>query len=331
LVEYAENKPKVEDVKQIIDHETVSFLKGYTLKAYDFVWLYTSLKNHEVTYKMAENKSNKQKNQAWAHELISKFEPLKLNADKFGNQLFLIFESKTSDYLQNVNTRHIAAKNYFYPVLKELSKSILTKIELLKDEKQIKTYIEELLELENLIFKQLQLLDKVTIVIDNVLNNIDFNKQQVKLSVNQNDRLDLVKNSMAISAKAKINERKTKTPAKQTKLNTSLNSKPVKSPKPDTKETSFSLYKTGKTIGEIAKERGLSMTTIESHMAHYVSLGMIPVTQFITQQKFDAIIKCSKKQENFNSTPIKLELGDEYTYADIRFALATQIHLKKDK
>ena len=176
LVDYAENKPKTEEVKQIIDKETVSFLKAYVLKAFDFGWLYTCLKNHEASYTMAENKSNKQKYQVWAQELVTKFEPLKLNADKFSNQLFLIFESKAGDYLETVNTRHTAAKNYFYPVLKELSKNILVHIELLKEEKQIKAYVEELLELEGLLFKHIQQLDKISTVLDNVLHNVEFNK-----------------------------------------------------------------------------------------------------------------------------------------------------------
>lgn len=344
LVDYAENKPKTEEVKQIIDQETVSFLKAYTLKAYDFVWLYTCLKNHAASYTMLENKSNKQKHQAWAQELVTKFEPLKLNADKFSNQLFLIFESRAEDYLETVNTRHTAAKNYFYPVLKELSKTILIHIESLKEEKQIKAYLEELLELEGLLFKHLQQLDKVSTVIDNVLHNVEFNKQHIRQNSNQNERLELVRNSFVIAEKAKIAEKASarstaKKSTKKIKTSTSTVSetlgnsitKKTKEPKPDTKEASFNLYKEGKSTFEIAKERGFAITTVEGHLAHYVSLGMIPVSQFVSKEKFDTIINCSKKMEGENLlTPIKQELGDDYTYSEIRFTLATQKHLKKE-
>ena len=94
---------------------------------------------------------------------------------------------------------------------------------------------------------------------------------------------------------------------------------------------SFALYKEGKTIFEIAEARGFAITTIEGHLAHYVSLGMIPVSQFVAKEKFDVIIEASKKIEGENKlTPIKLELGDDYTYSEIRFALATQKHLNKE-
>ena len=334
LVDYADNKPKNEEVKQLIDQETILFLKGYTLKAYDFVWLYTCLRNHEASYNMAENKSNKQKHQVWAKELIEKFEPLKVNADKFSNQLMQIFESRAEDYLQTVSTRHVAAKNYFYPVLKELSKSILVHIELLKEEKQIKSYLEELLELEGLLYKHLLLLDKVSTVIDNVLNNVEFNKQQLKFNANQNERLELVRQTIAITEKAAFEERKEKKSAtKKVKKESSASSdtKKMKAAKPDTKDLSFTLYKEGKTIFEIAEARGFAITTIEGHLAHYVSLGMIPVSQFVDKEKFDVIIEASKKIEGENKlTPLKLELGDGYSYSEIRFTLATQKHLKKD-
>jgi ATP-dependent exoDNAse (exonuclease V) alpha subunit len=337
LVDYAENKPKNEEVKRLIDQETILFLKGYTLKAYDFVWLYTCLRNHEASYNMAENKSNKQKHQAWAKELIEKFEPLKLNADKFSNQLMQIFESREEDYLQTVSARHVAAKNYFYPVLKELSKSILVHIELLKEEKQIKTYLEELLELEGLLYKHLQQLDKVSTVIDNVLNNVEFNKHQLKFNANQNERLELVRQTIAITEKAAFEERASVRSAtkkgKKAKKESSIGSdtKKVKAAKPDTKELSFALYKEGKTIFEIAEARGFAITTIEGHLAHYVSLGMISVSQFVAKEKFDVIIEASKKIEGENKlTPLKLELGDDYSYSEIRFALATQKHLNKE-
>ena len=174
-----------------------------------------------------------------------------------------------------------------------------------------------MLELEGLLFKHLQQLDKVSTVLDNVLHNVEFNKQQIRQNTNQHERLELVRNSIAIAEKAKFEERASarsatknakKTSTKKIKTSTSSvsetsvysDSKKTKEPKPDTKETSFELYKTGKSTFEIANERGFALTTIEGHLAHYVSLGMIPVSQFVSKEKFDIIIECSKKMEGNN-------------------------------
>lgn len=341
LVDYSENKPKTEELKQLIDQETVFFLRNYMLKVYDFVWLNTCLKNHVESYVMDDNRSNKQKHRSWAQDLFTKFEPLKLNADKFSNQLMLIFEGKAEGFLQTVQARHLAAKNYFYPLIKELSKTVLVHIELLKDEKQIKTYLEELLELEGLLYKHLQQLDKASAFLDNVLNNVEFSRQQLKQNASQNERLELVRNSIAITEKAIFEEQKAKRASakKEKKPRASARSvtsaagktKTEKVKKPDTKETSFELYKQGKTPVEIAELRGFTLATVEAHLAHYVSLGMIPVTQFVIKEKFDAIITCSKKIESDNLLGLlKQELGDDYSWSEIRFALATQKFLKKD-
>lgn len=81
---------------------------------------------------------------------------------------------------------------------------------------------------------------------------------------------------------------------------------------------------------EIALERGLGLTTIETHLAHYVSLGMIPVTQFVSKEKFDKIIETSKHIEgDAKLTPIKEALGDDFSYSEIKYSLATQKYLKK--
>jgi hypothetical protein len=334
LVDYAQMKPKEAEVKELIDQETVFFLRAYLLKVYDFIWLHSVMKRHLGSYHMAENKSTKQKHQLWAQELFTKFEPLKQTADKFSNQINYIFETKEEGYLQRANERHGAAKNHFYPVLKELSKTVLVHIELLKEEKQIKQYLEELLELEGLLYKHLQMLDKVSTVLDSILNNTGFNKQQLKQASVQTERLELVRQTIAITEKAAFEERRTKTaPGKEKKGKKSAEPKAPKeskAPKPDTKALSFDLYKAGKTLFEIAQLRQYAVTTIENHLAHYVSLGMIPVSQFVSQEKYDKIIEVHKKTGEEVLGPIKEELGDDYSYSEIRFALATQKHLKKE-
>ena len=244
-----------------------------------------------------------------------------------------IFDSGSSNYLETINVRHAAAKNYFFPVLKELSKTILIHIELLKDEKQTKAYLEELLELEGLLFKQIQLLDKTSTVIENVLNNVEFNKQQIRKNTDQNERLELVRNSIAIADKAKFEERKLKVSKKatsKTKVEKAKVAIEKDNVKINTKEITFNLYKEGKSIMDISKDRTLAVTTIETHLAHYVSLGMIPVTQFVSAEKVIKITDFLKNHEGHSSTTIKLELGNDYSYSEIKFVLSTQKYIDKE-
>ena len=51
----------------------------------------------------------------------------------------------------------------------------------------------------------------------------------------------------------------------------------TKEPKPDTKLLSFNVFKQGKSVQEIAAERHLTASTIESHLAHFIEFNAINI------------------------------------------------------
>ena len=65
--------------------------------------------------------------------------------------------------------------------------------------------------------------------------------------------------------------------------------KPQKEKKEDTKVTTFKLYKQGRSIKEIAKERDLNQQTIVRHLAHYVAKGMIDVNELVPESRAESI------------------------------------------
>jgi uncharacterized protein YpbB/nucleoside-triphosphatase THEP1 len=334
LKEYSEGIPKSEELKQLIDQETVLFLKGYILKTYDFVWLFKSFKTHLSSYTMSENRSVKQKNLPSAEEWVTKLDPLRFHAEKFCNQLQLIFDERKEGFLNLIAERHAAAKNYFYPVLKEMSKNILQQSEGIKDEKQVKAYLEELLELEGLIYKQLTLLDKFSLVIDHVLNGKELNKMSANRQVSQLERMEIVQQTQALTEKLAFEEKRGERSIKKgNKSGSKVKSPKLKSEKKskkDTKAITYELFQQGKPIEEIAVERSLTMGTIENHLSHFVSLGLIPVTRFVSKDIYDKILKYAIAHETGSGSVIKQALGDNVSYADIKFTLATRKYLKKD-
>lgn len=324
LVQYSENKPDTDALNSLISKETIAFLKNYLLRVYDFAWLYTNIKQHAASYVSGE-KSNKQKYETWAADLLQTFEPLKLHADKFCNQLNQIFMQESDGYLNTVESRNNAASNYFLPLLKGLSKSILTHIETIKDEKQVKTYLEELLELEGLVYKHIQLLQKSTLLIDHFMNNKPFHKDQFKAMEGQSERIEILRQGMMMKEVAKKEEKKErKSKASGTKKS---KAKKEKVAKPDSKSLSYELFKLGKTIPEIAAERSMALSTVEGHLAHYVSLGMIPVTDFMSEEKFKKIMDVYKSSEETGLSALKEKLGETFSYSEIRFAVATQKYI----
>lgn len=89
------------------------------------------------------------------------------------------------------------------------------------------------------------------------------------------------------------------------------------------------MYKQGKSIEEIATERKMVPMTIEGHLAYYAGLGMIDVKLFVGEEKMNHIITVSKKLDSTLFGVIKQSLGDEYSYSEIRFAMAYYQNSKK--
>jgi hypothetical protein len=95
-----------------------------------------------------------------------------------------------------------------------------------------------------------------------------------------------------------------------------------KEPKPDTKKVSFELFKSGKTVAEIAKERVLTQNTIENHLAYYVGLGELDIKQFLSEEKLKKIVAYFKTAENRSFSEAKTFFGDEVSYGEMRMVLS---------
>ncbi len=97
--------------------------------------------------------------------------------------------------------------------------------------------------------------------------------------------------------------------------------KPAKPVETDTKKISYTLYKQGKTIKEIAEERGFVFTTIEGHLAHYVGLGELDIEEFVSDEKITNIKIAFDEKGKESLKVVKEYLGDGYSYSEIRMVL----------
>jgi ATP-dependent DNA helicase RecQ len=99
-------------------------------------------------------------------------------------------------------------------------------------------------------------------------------------------------------------------------------SKPKKGKISDTFKVTFDLYKEGKTVPEIANERGLSPTTIEGHLSRFVQTGELDVHEFVNEAKIPAIKNAVESYGSEMLSPLKEVLGDAYTYGEIKAVIA---------
>jgi hypothetical protein len=97
----------------------------------------------------------------------------------------------------------------------------------------------------------------------------------------------------------------------------------TKKEKIDSKQVSFDLLQSGKSIDEIAAERGLTNSTIEGHLAHFIKSGQLSLGMVLPNHKVQAILAYYATHQPESITDAKLALGDDVSYGEIRLVLAS--------
>lgn len=92
----------------------------------------------------------------------------------------------------------------------------------------------------------------------------------------------------------------------------------------ETKKISLEMFREGKTIDQITKERGLTKNTIENHLISFVETGELKGSELLGVKKINVLIKEIKELGTVTSLKgIKENLTNEYSYFEIKIALET--------
>jgi len=92
-------------------------------------------------------------------------------------------------------------------------------------------------------------------------------------------------------------------------------------PKPEKKKTweiSFELYKAGKTVDEIAKEREFTSQTIENHLGRYVETGELKISEFLDDETVETVKNYFEKHPDKTLSEAKNALPDEITWSQLK-------------
>lgn len=90
----------------------------------------------------------------------------------------------------------------------------------------------------------------------------------------------------------------------------------------DTKKVSLEFYQSGMSITDIAEKRLLSVNTIETHLAFYISSGKLDINNFVPPDKQELIRTALTKYGKSSLRLLKENLPEEIGYGDIKFTIA---------
>ena len=98
--------------------------------------------------------------------------------------------------------------------------------------------------------------------------------------------------------------------------------KPAKKEKKiNTKNISLNLFKEGKILAEIAKERGLTINTIFGHLVHFIPTKKIQISDLMDVEKFEELQKLVQNTTFDSLSDLKAKLDDKYTYNELRIVV----------
>lgn len=86
-------------------------------------------------------------------------------------------------------------------------------------------------------------------------------------------------------------------------------------------QVSFNLFREGKTIAEIAKERNFTASTIEGHLAGFVYSGELDIRKLVSPEQERLILLAAEKHGTESLTLLKQQLPDDITYHQVRMVL----------
>jgi hypothetical protein len=102
----------------------------------------------------------------------------------------------------------------------------------------------------------------------------------------------------------------------------------TKTEKGNTKLITLEFYQKGLSIIDIAKQRGITTGTVETHLADFITTGQVNIFDFLSQRDLDKIQEAITLLDTTNLTPIKQKLGEALSYTQLKMGISyiTQIN-----
>lgn len=272
-----------ESLQKQLPMAKIEFSKTQLLKAFDWT------KTVDVIYSfgdLVEEKKIPEKETALAlaRKLETNVRAQKEIADKFLHQLKTIFENiHLTENQQLLQDRVVKSIHYFGKSLAEnLIQPLHDTIVSLQNKKGVRGFLKKADEIEQALKAKLKQIEKLQFGDTAFYEGNSFYKDDVVFSEK-------------------------------------LKTKPEKG---ESNKESLRLYLENKSIEEIAHERNMAVSTIESHLASFISTGEVSITSFLKEVELAAIKTAMADLDTNQLTPLKQHFGDQFSFGQLRMAVA---------
>ena len=250
-------------------------------------------------------------------QIMESFEAERINTEKFKNQLVhLLAANDPSKLLERISK----GSDYYKNVLFQNLEKLLRHLEERKQHKRVKTYTNQLADIDQALSKKLEEVDKASLLVSSILNGDEkfnfepLNKQRVEV---RTQLLAEIRKETSTYAPSPGKRKPSKERKSKTKDGLS------------TYDTTLQMLNNGMNVEQIAKDRELTVGTIEGHLAKAVEAGRISIYKFMDDQAVTEIANViSQLPEGFSSKELFDKLKGKYRYGKLR---AVMMHIRKEK
>jgi len=294
---YMENNPSNQIVEEQLEQDQKVFISDTLLKTFDWTRLTEQLQAHYDGYahrKLPGRTAAIGQAGQWIEATLAQLD----TAKRFTRQLDQLLPTAEADSYERLQERTVAAADYFIRQLDDQLLSPITRhIAETKSQKKTKKYWQELVTLKMTITRKRQQLEDALQLISGLRKGISTTRLLTSLG----------------------NDRRSRSTSPQPEKPS--NSATPKNEKGNTHRISLQLYKKGIPIPEIAERRGLTRSTVESHLASFISTGEIDIKDLVPEHKIAPILTVIREMGDSTLGLIKRRLGEDYSFGEIRAVL----------
>ena len=296
-VNLSKTEKRETELQHILEAEKQQFWADRLLKYFDFDKLVVIIRNFRS---QLEDKTSKEYEQAHAlsENMMQQSFALRSVAEKFQQQLKRLIQQSASTEI--LSERCKKAVCYFHETIVDqillpfqeyilhfkISKAKTFYKHICSYEQDLKSFLDDLKKVR---YHNILLVDDLQLVIPN------------RKSLYQDEK----------KAKApKTSEKKQK--------------KEIQEEEEPDKQESLELFGNGFSVAEIAHYRGLSQNTILTHLTEYVLTGELAASSLLPPNKIDYLtpwVQAAIAEDDLHIGPIKEQVGDDYSYSDIRIVM----------
>lgn len=317
IVEFSKKSDLQDQLPTVLHDKQAGFLRGLLDSTFNFEILLRHIdvirqKHDPSDFEDAEMRTA-------IDRLDTKLKTEQPNTLRFRSQLNRLLGERDHTL---ISERTAKGSTYYRKFLLDCIKELLIHKGEVEQFTRTKTYLNTLSELDLLLMKKLEDIEKSEYLVSCILNSKDIEQQPETDRKRQHARKQLVEE---VQQHMKDNP-------KNSGRKTGRTRKKKDGPQAEVGATyfeTFKLVKDGLTLDEIARKRDLKASTIETHFSRGIRSGEIELNKVMNDADVSAIRPAIEKNKEASMTGVYSDLKGKYSYGQLRMVLADVLNGKK--